>query len=243
MMLSRRLLLAAAASLAVAGPAPSQSPFPSKSIRILVPLPPGTNGDLMPRILAERLSARVGQPVLIENRPGAAQNLAAEIVYRSEPDGYTLLATPQGPLVISASYFKKINFDPSQFVPITIMAKVPYILVVHPKIPAATFAEFVAYAKANPGKLNYASPSSGSSPHLIAELLKLTAGIQMTHVPYTGMAPALNDLLAGHVDAMIDNLGNSTRLVQAGKLKGLAVTGDRRWPELPDLPVIADIYP
>ena len=243
MMLSRRLLLAAAASLAVAGPAPSQSPFPSKSIRILVPLPPGTNGDLMPRILAERLSARVGQPVLIENRPGAAQNLAAEIVYRSEPDGYTLLATPQGPLVISASYFKKINFDPSQFVPITIMAKVPYILVVHPKVPAATFAEFVAYAKANPGKLNYASPSSGSSPHLIAELLKLTAGIQMTHVPYTGMAPALNDLLAGHVDAMIDNLGNSTRLVQAGKLKGLAVTGDRRWPELPDLPVIADIYP
>jgi len=243
MLISRRRLLAAAASLAVTGPALAQSPFPAKPIRILVPLPPGTNGDLMPRILAERLSARVGQPVLIENRPGAAQNLAAEIVYRSEPDGHTLLATPQGPLVISASYFKKINFDPSQFVPITIMAKVPYIMVVHPKVPVATFAEFIAYARANPGKLNYASPSSGSSPHLIAELLKLAAGIQMTHVPYTGMAPALNDLIAGHVDAMIDNLGNSTRLVQAGKLKGLAVTGDKRWPELPDLPVIADTYP
>ncbi len=243
MLLSRRLLLAAAASLAVAGPASAQAPFPSKPIRILVPLPPGTNGDLMPRILGERLSARLGQPVLIENRPGAAQNLAAEIVYRSEPDGYTLLATPQGPLVISASSFKKINFDPSQFVPVTIMAKVPYILVVHPKVPVATFAEFIGYAKANPGKLNYASPSSGSSPHLIAELLKLAAGIQMTHGPYTGMAPALNDLLAGHVEVMIDNLGNSTRLVQAGKLKGLAVTGDKRWPELPDLPVIADTYP
>jgi tripartite-type tricarboxylate transporter receptor subunit TctC len=243
MLLSRRLLLAAAASLAVAGPASAQAPFPSKPIRILVPLPPGTNGDLMPRILGERLSARLGQPVLIENRPGAAQNLAAEIVSRSEPDGYTLLATPQGPLVISASYFKKINFDPAQFVPITIMAKVPYILVVHPKVPVATFAEFIAYARANPGKLNYASPSSGSSPQLIAELLKLAAGIQMTHVPYTGMAPALNDLLAGHVEVMIDNLGNSTRLAQAGKLKGLAVTGDKRWPDLPDLPVIADTYP
>jgi tripartite-type tricarboxylate transporter receptor subunit TctC len=244
MPLSRRRLLAAAASLAVARPALAQpQPFPSKPIRILVPLPPGTNGDLMPRILGERLSARLGQPVLIENRPGAAQNLAAEIVFRSEPDGSTLLATPQGPLVIAPSYFKKINFEPAQFVPITVMAKVPYILVVHPKVPVSSFAEFVAYANANPGKLNYASPSTGSSPHLTAEMLKIAAKIDMTHVPYTGMAPALNDLLAGHVEAMIDNLGNSTRLVQAGKLKGLAVTGDKRWPDLPDLPVIAETYP
>jgi tripartite-type tricarboxylate transporter receptor subunit TctC len=217
--------------------------YPSRPIRIVLPLPPGTNGDLMPRILGERLSARLGQPVLIENRPGAAQNLAAEIVYRAEPDGYTLLATPQGPLVISPSYFAKIAFDPSQFVPITIMAKVPYILVVHPRVPVDSFAEFIAYAKANPNKLNYASPSTGSSPHLTAEMLKLAAGIQMTHVPYTGMAPALNDLLAGHVEAMIDNLGNSTRLVQAGKLKGLAITGDKRLPELPDLPIMAETYP
>ena len=202
--------------------------YPSKPIRIVLPLPPGTNGDLMPRILGQHLSAKFGQPVLIENRPGAAQNLAAEIVYRAEPDGYTLLATPQGPLVISPSFFPKIAFDPSQFVPITIMAKLPYILVVHPKVPVNTFAEFIAYAKANPNKLNYASPSTGSSPHLTAEMLKLAAGIQMTHVPYTGMAPALNDLLAGHVEAMFDNLGNSLRLVQAGKLKGLAVTGDKR---------------
>jgi tripartite-type tricarboxylate transporter receptor subunit TctC len=244
MPITRRRLLAATASLAIASPALAQPhPFPSKPIRILVPLPPGTNGDLMPRILAERLSARLGQPVLIENRPGAAQNLAAEIVYRSEPDGYTMLATPQGPLVISPSYFKKINFDPSQFVPITIMAKVPYILVVHPKVPVSNFAEFIAYAKANPGKINYASPSTGSSPHLTAEMLKIAAGIEMTHVPYSGMAPALNDLLAGHVEAMVDNLGNSTKLVQAGKLKGLAVTGDKPWPELPDLPVISATYP
>ena len=244
-MLSRRAattLLVAALSAGAAGFASAQ-PYPAKPIRILVPLPPGTNGDLMPRILGERLAAKLGQPVLIENRPGAAQNLAAEILSRSEPDGYTLLATPQGPLVISPTFFPKITFDPSQFVPLTIMAKVPYILVAHPKVPVATFAEFIAYAKANPGKLNYASPSTGSSPHLTAEMLKLAAGIEMTHVPYTGMAPALNDLIAGHVEVMIDNLGNSTRLVQAGRLKGLAVTGDKRWPDLPNLPVIAETYP
>jgi tripartite-type tricarboxylate transporter receptor subunit TctC len=244
-MVARRIagaLLAAALILGGAGIAAAQ-PYPSKPIRILVPLPPGTNGDLMPRILGQQLSAKLGQPVLIENRPGAAQNLAAEIVFRAEPDGYTLLATPQGPLVISPSFFAKIGFDPSQFVPITIMARVPYILVVHPKVPVSTFAEFIAYAKANPGKLNYASPSTGSSPHLTAEMLKLAAGIQMTHVPYTGMAPALNDLLAGHVEAMIDNLGNSVRLIQAGKLKGLAITGEKRLPELPNLPIIAETYP
>ena len=237
------LLFARAGECSPRHPAAAQQPYPTKPIHIILPLPPGTNGDLMPRILGERLSAKLGQPVLIENRPGAAQNLAADIVYRAEPDGYTLLATPQGPLVISPTYFPKIAFDPAQFVPITIMAKVPYILVVHPKVPVNTFAEFIAYAKANPGKLNYASPSTGSSPHLTAEMLKLAAGIEMTHVPYTGMAPALNDLIAGHVEVMIDNLGNSTRLVQAGKLKGLAVTGDKRWPDLPDLPVIAETYP
>jgi len=242
MRMKSAIIAAALALLAVAAPAFAQ-PYPSKPIRIILPLPPGTNGDLMPRILGQHLSAKLGQPVLIENRPGAAQNLAAEIVYRAEPDGYTLLATPQGPLVISPSFFSKIAFDPSQFVPLTIMAKVPYILVVHPKVPVNTFAEFIAYAKANPNKLNYASPSTGSSPHLTAEMLKLAAGIQMTHVPYTGMAPALNDLLAGHVEAMVDNLGNSLRLVQAGKLKGLAVTGDKRIAEAPELPVMAETYP
>ncbi|MEA2979648.1 MAG: hypothetical protein QOF09_1471 [Alphaproteobacteria bacterium] len=217
--------------------------YPSRPVRIVVPLPPGANGDLMPRILGQHLSAKLGQPVVIENRPGAAQNLGAEIVFRSEPDGYTLFATPQGPLVISQTFFPKLGFDPTQFVPITIMAKLPYILVVHPKVPVATFAEFIAYARANPGKLNDASPSTGSGPHLTSEMLKLAAGIQMTRVPYAGMAPALNDLLAGHVDMMFDNLGNSLPLVQEGKLKGLAVSSDKRTAELPDIPAIAETYP
>jgi tripartite-type tricarboxylate transporter receptor subunit TctC len=221
----------------------SAQAYPSRPIRIVVPLPPGANGDLMPRILAQHLSAKLGQPVVIENRPGAAQNLGAEIVFRSEPDGYTLLATPQGPLVISQSFFPKLGFDPTQFVPVTVMAKLPYILVVHPKVPVSNFAEFISYARANPGKLNDASPSTGSGPHLTSEMLKLAAGIEMTRVPYPGMAPALNDLIAGHVDMMFDNLGNSLPLVQEGKLKGLAVSSDKRTAELPNLPAIAETYP
>jgi len=217
--------------------------YPSRPIRIIVPLPPGANGDLMPRILGQQLSAKLGQPVVIENRSGAAQNLGAELVYRAEPDGYTLLATPQGPLVISPSFIPKLSFDPSQFVPITIMARLPYILVVHPKVPVETFAAFIAYAKANPDKLNYGSPGLGSSTHLTGELLKLAAGIRMTHVPYAGLAPALNDLLAGHTDVMIDNLGSSLQHVREGKLRALAVTSISRIPELPDLPPIADTYP
>ena len=208
-----------------------------------MPLPPGANGDLMPRILGQHLSAKLGQPVVIENRPGAAQNLGAELVYRAEPDGYTLLATPQGPLVISPSFFPKLGFDPTQFVPVTIMARLPYILVVHPKVPVARSRSSSPTPRPIPDKLNYASPSTGSGPHLTGEMLKLAAGIKMTHVPYSGLAPALNDLLAGHIDMMFDNLGNSLPLVREGKLKGLAVTSDKRAPELPDLPAIAETYP
>src|SRR6478609_3662767 len=231
------LMLLAGASLAAA------QTYPSRPIRIVVPLPPGSNGDLMPRILAQQLAAKFGQSVVIENRSGAAQNLGAEYVSRAEPDGYTLLATPQGPLVISPSFYPNLPFDPSQFVPITIMAKLPYIVVVHPKVPVTTFAEFIATAKANPGKLNYGTPGLGSSSHLTGEMLKLAAGIQMTHVPYAGLAPALTDLLAGHTDVMTANLDSVLAQVQEGKLKGLAVTSETRAPEVPDLPAIAETYP
>ena len=236
------LIALAVMLLAGASAAPAQT-YPSKPIRIVVPLPPGSNGDLMPRILGQHLSAKLGQPVVIENRSGAAQNLGAEYVSRAEPDGYTLLATPQGPLVISPSFYPNLPFDPSQFVPVTIMAKLPYILVVHPKVPVSTFAEFIAYAKANPGKLNYGTPGLGSSSHLTGEMLKLASGVEMTHVPYAGLAPAITDLLAGHTDAMTANLDSVLAHVQAGKLKGLAVTSEKRAPELPELPAIAETYP
>jgi tripartite-type tricarboxylate transporter receptor subunit TctC len=238
-----RILVAAALMLSGAAVALAQAPYPTKPIHIIVPLPPGANGDLMPRILGQQLSTRLGQPVVIENRSGAAQNLGAEIAFRAEPDGYTLLATPQGPLVISPSFIPNLSFDPAQFVPVTIMARLPYILVVHPKVPVASFAEFIAYAKANPDRLNYGSPGIGSSTHLTGEMLKLASGIRMTHVPYPGLAPALNDLLAGHTDVMIDNLGSSLPFVREGKLKVLAVTAPMRIAELPEVPAIAETYP
>src|SRR5690348_14077554 len=230
------------AFLLLASPASAQT-YPTRPIRIVVPLPPGSNGDLMPRILGRHLSTRLGQPVVIENRSGAAQNLGAEYVSRAEPDGYTLLATPQGPLVISPSFVPNLPFDPSAFVPVTIMAKLPYILVVHPNVPVATFAAFIAYAKANPGKLNYGTPGLGSSSHLTGEMLKLAAHIEMTHVPYAGLAPALTDLLAGHTDVMTANLDSVLSYIQAGKLKGLAVTSEKRASEMPDLPTMAETYP
>jgi tripartite-type tricarboxylate transporter receptor subunit TctC len=239
---ARRQIVLALTLLATALPASAQT-YPSRPIRIVVPLPPGSNGDLMPRILGQHLSAKLGQPVVIENRSGAAQNLGAEYVSRAEPDGYTLLATPQGPLVISPSFYPNLPFDPSQFVPVSIMAKLPYILVVHPKVPVSTFAEFIDHAKANPGKLNYGTPGLGSSSHLTGEMLKLAAGIQMTHVPYAGLAPAITDLLAGHTDVMTANLDSVLAHVQEAKLKGLAVTSDKRAPELPHLPAIAETYP
>jgi tripartite-type tricarboxylate transporter receptor subunit TctC len=240
----RRITLAALiAAVGIAASEAMAQTYPSRPIRVIVPLPPGANGDLMPRILGERLSARWGQPVVIENRPGAAQNLGAELAFRAEPDGHTLLATPQGPLVISQSFFPKLNFDPAQFVPVTIMATLPYILVAHPKVPVTSLAAFIDYAKANPGKLNYASPGTGSGPHLTGEMLRLATGIRMTHVPYSGLAPAITDLLAGHTDVMFDNLGNSLPLVQEGKLRGLAVTSAKRTPELPDIPAAAETYP
>jgi len=171
----QRVVVALALVLVAGADPASAQTYPSRPIRIVVPLPPGSNGDLMPRILGQHLAAKLGQPVVIENRSGAAQNLGAEYVSRADPDGYTLLATPQGPLVISPSFVPNLAFDPSQFVPVTIMAKLPYILVVHPKLPVATFAEFIAYAKADPGKLNTGMPGLGSSSHLTGEMFKLAA--------------------------------------------------------------------
>jgi tripartite-type tricarboxylate transporter receptor subunit TctC len=235
-------VFAFALTLAPALPTLAQT-YPTRPLRIVVPLPPGSNGDLMPRILGQHLAQKLGQPVVIENRSGAAQNLGAEYVSRAEPDGYTLLATPQGPLVISPSFVPNLPFDPAQFVPVSIMAKLSYILVVHPKVPAVTFADFIAYAKANPGKLNYGSPGLGSSSHLTGEMLKLASHIEMTHVPYAGLAPAITDLLAGHTDVMVANLDSVLGHVQEGKLRGLAVTSEKRAPELPELPAIAETYP
>jgi len=238
-----RFAAAAALLSAAIVVAHAQADYPNRPIKIVVPLPPGATADTLPRIIGEELTAKWGQPVIIENRPGASQNLGAEAVARAEPDGYTLLATPQGPLTVSPSMFARLNFDAGAFVPVTVMAQLPYVLVAHPKVPFATFKDMAAFAKANPDKLNYGSPGSGSSTHLSMEWLKTLAAVRFTHVPYKGAAPALTDLVAGHIDMMFDNLGNPLQFIRDGKLRALAVASETRIAELPDVPAIAETYP
>jgi tripartite-type tricarboxylate transporter receptor subunit TctC len=217
--------------------------YPNRTIKIVVPVPPGPLLDVVPRIIAEKLSSKWGVAVIIENRPGAAQNLGAEVVAKSDPEGYTLLASPPGPLVVSQHLRSKLNFDPSAFVPVSVMVKLPTALVVNPKVPASNLEDFLAYARANPGKLTFGSPGAGSTPHLATEQLMKAAGIRFVHVPYQGMAPAMNDLIGGHIDMMIDLYGNASPNIKEGKLRLLAVTTQTRLPQEPDVPTIAEGVP
>jgi tripartite-type tricarboxylate transporter receptor subunit TctC len=221
----------------------AQGAWPQKSIRIIVPNPAGGTADLLPRLIAEQLSAKLGQPIVIENRPGAAGNIAAEYLYNAEPDGYTLMAAPPPSLSINVSLYPKLNYEPSKFVPITVLAQVPNALMINPGLPVNTVQEFMAYAKANPGKLSYASQGNGSTAHLTAELFKLKTGLQMVHVPYKGDAPALADLLAGHVQLMFGNVGAASVHLKSGKLKILAVTSAKRVPAMPTIPAMNEFVP
>jgi tripartite-type tricarboxylate transporter receptor subunit TctC len=236
--------LLAAASLALALPFAQAQDYPSKPIRIVVPYPAGGSADLLPRIFAEKLGAKWGQPVLVENRPGAGGNIGAEFVYRAEPDGYTLFASAPGPLVVNQNLYRTLAFDPAQFVPVIIMAAIPNVLLVNPKVPAKSVAELIAYAKANPDRLNYGSQGSGSTSHLTAELFKLAAGgLKITHIPYKGSAPAMTALLAGEIDLMFDNLGVTLPHVKSGKLRILAAGSEKRVASLPDVPSMSEILP
>ncbi|MEA3193707.1 MAG: hypothetical protein QOD26_2040 [Betaproteobacteria bacterium] len=208
--------------------------WPTKAVRIVVPFPPGGSADLLPRIVAEKLSERWGQPVIVDNRPGAAGNIGADVVFRSEPDGYTLLSAPPPPLVINRLLYPKLSYDSTQFVPMSVIAAIPNVLLVHPKVPASSVSELISYVKQNPGKLNYASQGNATTSHLTAELFKsMAGGLQITHIPYKGTAPALADLVAGQVDMMCDNLGVSLPHVRAGKLKALAVTSKTAFMGIP----------
>lgn len=244
---NRRQVLTSSLALATLGPvsALAQSPgaWPQKLIRIVVPNPAGGTADLLPRLISEQLAARLGQSVIIENKPGAAGSIAAELVFNAEPDGYTLMAAPPPPLSINVSLYPKLNYDPAKFVPITVLAAVPNVLMVHPSLPVNTVQEFMAYAKANPDKLSYASQGSGSTAHLTAELFKLKTGIRMVHVPYKGDAPAMADLLAGHVNVMFGNITAATTHMRAGKLRILAVTSSERLSSLPEVPALNEIVP
>src|SRR5512144_2335881 len=215
--------------------------YPTKPIRIVVPFPPGGATDLLARAVAQRLTEKWGQAVLVDNRPGAGGNIGSELVAKSAPDGYTLEMGTVGTHSINASLYAKMPYDHvKDFVPIILVAGVPNVLVVNPALPVNSVQELVAYAKANPGKLNFASSGNGTSIHLSGELFKVMAGVQMTHVPYKGSAPALQDLIGGQVQLMFDNLPPSLPQIKAGKLRALAVTTATRSPALPDLPTIAE---
>jgi tripartite-type tricarboxylate transporter receptor subunit TctC len=241
---TRRQAIVAFATLAALVVAPiafAQSTYPNKPIRIVVPFPAGGTTDILARAAGQKLTEAWSQPVIIDNRPGAAGNIGAELVAKSANDGYTLLMGTVGTHAINASLYAKMPYDHvKDFVPIVLVAGVPNVLVVHPSVPANSVQELIAYGKANPGKLNFASSGSGTSIHLAGELFKVSTGVQMQHVPYKGSAPALADLLGGQVQLMFDNLPSALPHIKGGKLKALAVTSAARAPALPDVPTIAE---
>src|SRR5258705_136783 len=219
--------------------------YPSRAIRVIVPFPAGGAADALPRIVAERLAAKWGQPVIVENRAGASGSIGAEAVWRADPDGYTLLATPPAPLVINPSLYAKLAYDPAQLVPVSVMAVIPSVLLVNAaKVPAGTLTELVALVRANPDKFNYASQGTTTVSFLTTEMFKTAAGgLKITHVPYKGTAPGLAALLSGEVEIMFDNLGVTVQHVRSGRLRALAVGSEKRVASLPEVPAMAEFYP
>jgi tripartite-type tricarboxylate transporter receptor subunit TctC len=218
--------------------------YPDRAVKIIVPFAAGGTADAVPRLVGAWLSRKWGQPVIIENRTGAGGNIGAEVVYRSVPDGYTLLSSPPPPLVINQNLYPNLGFDPAKFEPIIVMAHVPNALFVNPKtITASSVPELVEYLRKNPEKVTAATQGNGTTSHLTAELFQAMAKVKMRSIPYRGSAPALSGLLAGDVDLMFDNLGVSLPLVEAGNLKLLAVASTHRLPSLPDVPTVAETLP
>ena len=220
----------------------AQDVYPSRPIRMVVPFPPGGLADALSRIVAEKIAVKLGQPIIIENKPGASGNIGAEMVANAKPDGYTLLSTPPPPLVINQTLYPGLPFDPAKFVPITVMAATPNLLVVNPKVQANTIDELINHAKANPGKLNYGSTGSGGTPHLTTEWFKAVTGADLTHVPYKG-AQAYQPLLSGEVDLMFMNIADALPYVRSGKLKPLAIGSEKRSSAFPDVPALSETLP
>ena len=231
-----------AAVLAVKQPASAEN-FPSKPVRIVVPYSAGGGTDIVARMIAEKLSDKLGQRVLVENHTGAGGNLGAAKVYESPPDGYTLFFTAQGPLAVNKYIFKKLAYEPEKFEPVSLVVLAYSVLLANPKVEAKDIKALIAYAKTNPGKIDYASQGVGTAAHLTAELFKSMAGVNLQHVPYKGSAPAVTDLLAGHVDVMFGELAFAKPYIESGKLRPLAVTSEARNPSMPKVPAVAEVLP
>jgi len=241
-MTTRRVLLSAIAAIVAIGSIgqAAAQPYPNRPIKMIVPFAPG-GSDIIARLVADLLTASLGQPVIIENKPGAGGTTGTKLVTAAEPDGYTLTLASPGPITVAPAVNKNLDYDPiRQLAPVAMVATAPIVMVVHPGVPAKTLQEFVAHAKANPGKINFASPGFGTSPHLFGELLKQRTGVDIVHIPYRGSSPAIVDLVAGQVQMFFDNVRNVQSFIEAGKLRALAVTSDTRSPDLPDLPTMAE---
>jgi tripartite-type tricarboxylate transporter receptor subunit TctC len=237
-----RILFAALAALgiALAQPAAAQS-YPNRPVKIIVPTPAGGPVDVMARILANALPPFLGQNVIVENRAGAGNTLGSKAAAAADPDGYTLLVSAASGLIMSPMVYKNAGYDENSFAPIALIAETPQVLVANPAAPFNSVAELVAYAKADPGKLNYSTGGAGTLPHLTAELFKQLSGTDIVHVPYKGGGPALTDVVAGQVPMTFDTLGTSLQFVREGKLKALAVSNPTRLAELPNVPAMPEV--
>lgn len=244
-MVSRRALLSSAAAFALgAATAARAQSYPDKPIKLIIPFPPGGPIDTSARLLAQHLSANIGQSVIIENRPGAGATIGVKSVAAAEPDGYTLLYGSSGSLAVSPALYNNLDYDPIRsFTPIATVALLPHVFIVPPHVPAKTVAEFVTYAKANPGKLNFGA-SLGTPPHLLSALFKTKAGLDITYIPYKGSAQSVTDLLGGQTHFTIDGLVTLYPLIRENKVRALAIARAERWPDLPDVPTLVELgYP
>jgi tripartite-type tricarboxylate transporter receptor subunit TctC len=215
--------------------------YPNRPVKIIVSVPAGGGVDTVTRIFAAKLEQRLGQPFVIENRGGAGGNIGAAAAYNADPDGYTLLATQPAPITSNVALYKKLNFDPVALEPVAVMSKFPNVLLVRQEFPAETLQEFLAYVKANPGKVSFASQGPGTTSHLTAELFSRLTGTKLLHVPYRGTGPALNDLVAGHVDLIFMELSAAIKLNEGGKARILGVATDKRLDILPNMPTLAEV--
>ncbi|HVL75242.1 MAG TPA: tripartite tricarboxylate transporter substrate binding protein [Noviherbaspirillum sp.] len=237
----KTILAAAALSLAATLPAAADPSYPSKPIRLIVPFAPGGSTDVLGRIIANELRVELGQPVIVENKPGAGGNIGGDLVAKAAPDGYTLLMAAAGPTVINPSLYAKMTFSPTKdLTPVTMLVREHNLMAVHPSVPARTVKEFIAYAKANPNTVNFGSPGNGSPAHLAGELMNQKAGAKMAHIAYKGSGPAVVDLVAGHISMMIDNMPVLLPHVQNGKLRALAVPSTSRAVAAPEVPTFAE---
>ncbi len=228
------------AALAVLATGALAQTYPSKAVRIVVPFPPGGGVDLTARTVGQKMADYLGQPVVIDNRAGAAGTIGAELVAKAPPDGYTLLVAGPGSVAVAPLLFPKLGYDPLRdLAPVTMLVTMPYIVITHPSVPAKNAKELIALAKANPGKLNMASGGAGTGQHLAGELFNVMAGIKMVHIPYKGTAPAIADIMGGHADLTFSD-PSVVALVKSGKLKAIGVSGTKKYEALPGVPVIAE---